>query len=116
MHDAFVVQVTEGAADLTGEVRHLAHGVHLKGDDLLTSRHVGFVRDEALLDGAWAVLQDYHPHQVTALSLQCGPVVADDVFVSDAPVQREGKGGRVPYVLIQTCRLCAFMLSNWTKL
>ena len=94
MHDAFVVQVTEGAADLTGEVRHLAHGVDLKGDDLLTPRHVGSVRDEVLLEGAWAVLHDHHPPQVAALSLQCGPVVADDVFMSDVPVQREGRSWR----------------------
>ena len=88
MHDAFVVQVTEGAADLTGEVRHLAHGVHLKGDDLLTPRHVGFVRDEVLLDGAWAVLHDHHPPQVAALSLPGSPVVVDDVLVLDVSAKQ----------------------------
>ena len=88
MHDAFVVQVTEGAADLTGEVRHLAHGVDLKGDDLLTPRHVGFFRDEALLDGAWAVLHDHHPPQVAALSLPGSPVVVDDVLVLDVSAKQ----------------------------
>jgi len=88
VHDAFVVQVTEGAADLTGEVRHLAHGVDLKGDDLLTPRRVGFVRDEALLDGAWAVLHDHHPPQVAALSFPGSPVVVDDVLVLDVTAKQ----------------------------
>ena len=86
MHDALVVQITEGAADLTGEVRHLPHGVQLKGDNLLAPRHVGVARLEALLDGARAVLQDHHPPQVVALALQRRPVVADDVFVPDVSV------------------------------
>ena len=69
MHDAFVVQVTEGAADLTGEVRHLAHGVDLKGDDLLTPRHVGFEMKRCLMVRGQYSMTITHLRSLPCLSL-----------------------------------------------